>query len=64
MKKLIYIFILVFLFSGCSDFLEEEPKTVLTPGGFYATKQGMESLVQACYSFARYQASNGSLVFI
>jgi starch-binding outer membrane protein, SusD/RagB family len=61
MKNPIYILILFFFAVGCSDFLDEEPKTVLTPGGFYSTKQGMESLVQACYSFSRYQASGGSL---
>jgi starch-binding outer membrane protein, SusD/RagB family len=64
MKKIIYVILVLLFTHGCSDFLEEDPKTVLTPGGFYLTQKGMESLVQACYSFSKYQASGGSLNMI
>ncbi len=61
MKKLLYILSIFLFLQSCSDVLEEEPLTELTPGGFYTTKAGMESLVNSCYSFARWQAQGGSL---
>lgn len=54
MKKLIYILlVLIVSATGCEQILKEDPKTILTPGQFYKTKQGMESLVKACYSYLK-----------
>lgn len=53
MKKLFLIYIAACLsFSGC-DILDEHPKTQLTPKGYYDTKEGIETLVNACYSRLR-----------
>jgi hypothetical protein len=49
------LFVLTFLtlmLTGCD--LEENPQTVLTPGGFYKTKQGIETLVNSIYSKMRF----------
>ena len=54
MKK-IYLFVLmlsVLFMPGCD--LEEHPQTILTPGDFYKTKQGIETLVYSCYSKMRF----------
>jgi hypothetical protein len=53
MKK-IFLIVVIFplFFSGC-DVLEEDPKTVLPPSGYYDTKTGIETLVNACYARLR-----------
>ncbi|MCD8178423.1 MAG: RagB/SusD family nutrient uptake outer membrane protein [Tannerellaceae bacterium] len=54
MKKLFMIYMAVCIcFSGC-DILDEDPQTQLTPKGYYDTKEGIETLVNACYSRLRY----------
>jgi hypothetical protein len=53
MKKIYAILLIaISLLSGCD--LEEHPMSVLTPGEFYKTKQGIETLVYSCYSKMRY----------
>lgn len=50
------------LFFSC-DILEEEPKTVLPPDGYYNTKTGIETLVNACYARLRsFSASTTNLL--
>jgi hypothetical protein len=63
MKKIFLIYIAIsFLFSGC-DILDEDPKTVLPPGGYYNTKTGIETLVNACYARLRsFTASTTNLL--
>lgn len=59
--KNIYVFIMLtamVAFGGCD--LEEHPKTVLTPGGYYKTKQGIETLIYSCYSKMRYLGGNNN----
>ncbi|MDR1897416.1 MAG: RagB/SusD family nutrient uptake outer membrane protein [Prevotellaceae bacterium] len=56
MMKKIYNRILVltvslFLVSGCD--LEEHPMSVLSPGGYYQTKNGIESLITGIYQASR-----------
>jgi hypothetical protein len=53
MKKIILLFAVLVLISSCKEILKEESLTILTPGQFYTTKQGMESLVKSCYSFLK-----------
>lgn len=47
----IYILLTLSCF-GCS-ILVEEPKTTLAPSGYYDTKTGIETLVNACYATLR-----------
>lgn len=63
MKKIILTY-LVFsiLFSGC-NILDEDPKTVLPPDGYYNTKTGIETLINACYARLRsFTASTTNLL--
>lgn len=54
MKKiLISLGILSFLFAGCNDFLEEENLSNVGTEEYYATEDGYESLITACYSSLR-----------
>jgi starch-binding outer membrane protein, SusD/RagB family len=53
MKKIIFFFTIVVFLTSCTDILLEEPQTILTPSGFYKTKNGMESLVKSCYSYMK-----------
>lgn len=54
--------ILVSLFFSC-EVLEEDPKTILPPGGYYDTKTGIETLVNACYARLRsFTASTTNLL--
>lgn len=54
MKKLFSILILsCVLFSGCSDFLDEDNKAGITNDEFYKTASGFESLMTASYSGLR-----------
>lgn len=57
-KYLIYILLPFFCF-GC-DVLEEDPKTILTPPGYYNTKTGIETLVNACYARLRSFHASGT----
>lgn len=63
MKKIIILYMLfTALFSGC-DVLEENPKTVLPPDGYYNTKTGIETLINACYARLRsFTASTTNLL--
>lgn len=63
MKKIFLAYtIIALLFSGC-DILDEDPKTVLPPGGYYNTKTGIETLVNACYARLRsFTASSTNLL--
>jgi hypothetical protein len=66
MKKLskIYIYTMVLsvlLFNGCTDVLEEQPRTILTPE-FFATGKGLQAGLTAAYAhFRRYYASEGGM---
>nr|WP_321452515.1 RagB/SusD family nutrient uptake outer membrane protein [uncultured Carboxylicivirga sp.] len=54
MKNIILsITILAFIFSGCNDYLLEENLSNVKVDEFYATEEGYESLVTACYSSLR-----------
>lgn len=54
MKKLFKLFILsCFLFTGCSDFLEEDNKSGITNDEFYKSAAGFQSLMTASYSGLR-----------
>lgn len=46
------LIIICIFFTGC-DILDENPKTSLTPKGYYDTKAGLETLVNSCYSRLR-----------
>lgn len=63
MKKIFLTSIMFLsLFFSC-DILEEEPKTVLPPDGYYNTKTGIETLVNACYARLRsFSASTTNLL--
>ncbi|MCC5929655.1 MAG: RagB/SusD family nutrient uptake outer membrane protein [Cyclobacteriaceae bacterium] len=57
MKKLSYILLLFSLLisvSACEDFLSEDNKTGLTADGYYATLEGIEALVNSCYTPMRF----------
>ena len=54
MKKYILIFVLIFSFSACKDFLEERTVTTLTQD-FYKSADGLESLVKGCYQIMRFK---------
>ncbi|MDR1813614.1 MAG: RagB/SusD family nutrient uptake outer membrane protein [Tannerella sp.] len=55
MKKIFLSIFMIFalLFAGCVD-LTEHPMSVLTPGGYYTSKQGIETLVYSIYSKMRF----------
>ncbi len=62
-SKITVLFILL-LFTGCSDFLDEENYTNITGDSFYSTEKGIESLVNACYTPLRfYYGKEFSLVY-
>ncbi|MBL4561613.1 MAG: RagB/SusD family nutrient uptake outer membrane protein [Labilibaculum sp.] len=58
MKNFKYIYSLIFatalIFTSCEDFLDEEPRSSLTPD-FFTTEQGIETGLTAAYSRLRYQ---------
>ena len=57
MKKINLIILALSLSLGmtsCADFLEEENKTGLTADGYYNTLQGIEALVNSCYTPMRF----------
>lgn len=58
MKKNISKLLLVLGLSAglvsCEDFLAEENKTGLTADGYYVTEEGMEALVNSCYTPMRF----------
>lgn len=63
MKK-IFLTSIIFLslFFSC-DILGEDPKTILPPDGYYDTKTGIETLVNACYARLRsFTASTTNLL--
>ncbi|MCD7935409.1 MAG: RagB/SusD family nutrient uptake outer membrane protein [Tannerellaceae bacterium] len=63
MKNIVITFLIsCLILTGC-DILDENPKTILTPAGYYDTKTGIETLVNACYSRLRgFTASNTHLL--
>ncbi|MEM8966182.1 MAG: RagB/SusD family nutrient uptake outer membrane protein [Bacteroidota bacterium] len=53
MKKYILFLLALILFSGCDDFLEEEPRTFQTPQGFFANEQQLNEAITAIYNTNR-----------
>lgn len=55
MKNIKYIVLIsiIALISCSKDFLEEDPKTQLTPGSFYKTAEGYRALINGSYSSLR-----------
>ena len=55
MKKIIYMMVVgaMVLFTGCSDFLEQDNRSDVPTDGFYNTAEGFESLTNAMYSSLR-----------
>lgn len=51
--KILMISIITFSAVSCSDFLEEESVSTTTADALYSTEEGMESLVNVCYTVAR-----------
>jgi hypothetical protein len=59
-NRLSVLIILLLFVSGCD--LEEHPMSVLSPGGYYQTEKGIESLVNGIYYTARsLESVTGSL---
>ena len=57
MKNITYkIFALILALGtvSCSDFLDEDNKTGLTADGYYVTAEGIEALVNSCYTPMRF----------
>lgn len=58
MKKGTYLFIAILVilgtFSSCEDFLEEDNKSGLTADAYYGTLEGIEALVNSCYTPMRF----------
>jgi hypothetical protein len=55
------IVLLIVLFNGCTDVLNEQPRTVLTPD-FFETGQGLRAGLTAAYAhFRRYYATEGGM---
>ncbi|MFA5555400.1 MAG: RagB/SusD family nutrient uptake outer membrane protein, partial [Phycisphaerae bacterium] len=50
MKKIVYLFSLIFIFSSCSDFLETEPLTTKVNTNFYKTPADVEQALYGIYS--------------
>jgi hypothetical protein len=66
MKRLLYIPIVLVLvvFTGCEEYLEENNKSNYTTGTVYSTIEGIESLVNACYSPLRmWYGKEGGIAF-
>jgi hypothetical protein len=47
--RLVAIVAVAVTMAQCSEILEEHPQSVLTPGSYYTTAQGIETLLNACY---------------
>ncbi|MBP1614850.1 MAG: putative outer membrane protein, involved in nutrient binding [Bacteroidetes bacterium] len=55
--SIIYALALMMCCSSCSDFLEETNKnTVTVDNGYYDTEEGMESIINSCYTPMRFWA--------
>src|SRR5690554_6104757 len=57
MKNLQYKVLMALFFAGtfsCAEFLEEDNKTGLTADNYYETVEGMEALVNSCYTPMRF----------
>ena len=52
--KILTVALAAFSLSGCSDFLEENNKTNFTTDVIYSTADGVESLVNSCYTPIRF----------
>ncbi|GJM64223.1 RagB/SusD family nutrient uptake outer membrane protein [Persicobacter diffluens] len=63
-KNLIYLFIVLFSFSACENFLEEEIKSNVVAEDYYATSAGYQSLVHATYSSLREYLGQHPWLFI
>ncbi|WP_234572587.1 RagB/SusD family nutrient uptake outer membrane protein [Rhodohalobacter sp. 614A] len=48
--KSIYIVLVIFLLSGCEDFLSVSPETSVTPGNFFETQSDFEQAVIGTYA--------------
>ncbi|MGQ8335124.1 RagB/SusD family nutrient uptake outer membrane protein [Sunxiuqinia sp. A32] len=55
--KNIIILVLVVFFASCTKFLEEEPKTFLTPSQYYVTESQMQAAVNGTYDGLSYMLS-------
>lgn len=51
MKRYILLLIVTFIFSSCSEFLNEEPKGDITSGSYYKTEQHAISATNAIYDY-------------
>lgn len=49
MKKYIFLFISVFIFSSCSDFLDRNPGDALSPATFWKTEDDAKLALTGCY---------------
>jgi hypothetical protein len=47
MKKLLYLFVLLFSVSSCKDFLQENPKSIMVDANFYKTEADADAAVVA-----------------
>jgi hypothetical protein len=52
--KILITILITFTFLSCEDFLKETNKSGLTSDPYYTTPDGVESLVNACYTPLRY----------
>lgn len=50
MKKIVYIILLLWTCSGCSDFLDREPMTTLSPTNFWKTEDDLKLGLNALYN--------------
>jgi len=53
MKKIGILLFVVLFGTGCTDFLMEDNRSSITIDEYYQTKEGFETLVNACYSTLR-----------
>lgn len=53
-KNIIYVLLIVFFSSSCSDFLEETNYSGLSEDPFYNTEVGIEALINSCYTPIRF----------
>ena len=53
-RIIIYVLLATGMFTACESFLEEDNKSGLTADAYYATEEGIEALVNACYTPMRF----------
>ena len=63
-SKACLVLLMVLITSGCEDFLEEQPSTLIDSDFVYSTQEGLKSGIVSLYKFNRDRYDNGTQDFM